>query len=163
MAPVAEFASRRAVVAAWVLWRALVVVAGLHAYWLLGGTWAVHASSGGAYSDVTPALRVYSAVVAGLLVVACLVVRARVGLWKAPVSDRIVRIALWVLTASLALAALVNFTASTNVERVVIAPFVLVLAVLALAVAASGRDRSARVGRGGLGGVHRPHSTLPSH
>jgi hypothetical protein len=123
-----------------VLWRALVVVAGLHVYWLLGGTWAVHAGSGGAYSDVTPALRAYSAVVAGLLVVACLVVRARAGLWRAPVSDRVVGIAMWVLTGCLALAAVVNFTASTNVERFLIAPFALVLALLALVVAHSGHE-----------------------
>ena len=154
MAPVAEAASRRAVVAASLLWRALVAVAGLHVYWLLGGTWAVHAGSGGAYSDVTPALRVYSAVVAVLLVAACLVVRARAGLGKAPVSDRLVQVAMWVLTACLALAALVNFTASTNVERFVIAPFVLVLAVLALVVATSGREWH---------GIHRRHRPQPSH
>ena len=153
MAPVAESASRGVVVAASVLWRALVVVAGLHVYWLLGGTWAVHAGSGGAYSDVTPALRVYSAVVAVLLVVACLVVRARVGLWKAPASDRIVRIGMWMLTVCLTLAALVNFTASTNVERFVIAPCALVLAVLASIVAGSGREWH------GIQRRHRPQSS----
>jgi hypothetical protein len=154
MAAVAGSASRRVVVAASVLWRALVLVAGLHVYWLLGGTWAVHAASGGAYSDVTPALRAYSAVVAVLLVVACLVVRARAGLWKAPVSDRIIRIGAWVLTGCLALAALLNSAASTNVERFVIAPFVLVLAVLALVVARAGREWH---------GIHRRHRPQPSH
>jgi hypothetical protein len=154
MPPVAESAPRRVVVAASVLWRALVVVAGLHVYWLLGGTWAVHAGSGGAYNEVTPALRAYSAVVAVLLVVACLVVRARGGLWKAPLPDRVVGIAMWVLTACLALAALVNFTASTNAERFLIAPLVLVLAVLALVVAGSGREWH------GIDREHRPH---PSH
>jgi hypothetical protein len=29
-------------VAASLLWRSLVAVAGLHAYWALGGTWAIH-------------------------------------------------------------------------------------------------------------------------
>ena len=140
MTPAAGSASRRVIVAASVLWRVLVVVAGLHVYWLLGGTWGVHAGSGGAYSDVTPGLRVFSAVVAILLVVGCLVVRAQVRLWRAPVSDRIVRIAMWVLTACLAFGALVNFAASTNVERFVIAPFVLALASLALVVAGSGHD-----------------------
>lgn len=153
MTPMTESASRRVVLAASALWRALVIVAGLHVYWLLGGRWAVHAASGGAYSDVTPALRAYSAVVAILLVVGCLVVRARVGLWTAPASDRIVRIASWMLTAALALAALLNFTASTNVERFAIAPFVLMLAVLALVVADSGTTRHR---------LHRPHRTLPS-
>lgn len=147
MTPVTEPASRRVAVAASLLWRALVVVAGLHVYWLLGGTWAVHAGSGGAYSDVTPALRAYSAVVAFLLVVGCLVVRARAGSWTPPVSDRVVRIAMWVLTGGLALGTLVNSTASTNVERFVIGPLVFVLALLALVVARSGYERH---------GIHRP-------
>lgn len=151
MTPVAEPASRGVALAASVLWRALAVVAGLHVYWLLGGTWAVHAGSGGAYSEVTPALRVYSAVVAILLVVGCLVVRARAGLcaW-APLSDRVVRVAMWVLTVGLTLAALVNFAASTNVERFVIGPFVLVLALLALVVARSGQEWH------GIHGRHHP-------
>lgn len=154
MKRVAEPHSRRVGVAASVLWRALVVVAGLHVYWLLGGTWAVHAGSGGAYSDVTPALRAYSAVVAILLVVGCLVVRARVGLWTPPVSDRIVRVAMWVLTAGLTFAALLNFGASTNVERFVIAPVALALSVLALVVAGSGHEWH---------GIHRRHRSRPAH
>jgi hypothetical protein len=103
---------------------------------------------------VTPALRVYSTVVAGLLVVGCLVVRARAGMWAAPVSDRVVGVAAWVLTTCLALAAVVNFTASTNVERFVIAPFALVLALLALVVAGSGRTWH---------GIHGRHRPQPSH
>lgn len=148
MTPVAAPASRRVALAASVLWRALAVVAGLHVYWLLGGTWAVHAGSGGAYSDVTPALRVYSAVVAILLVAGCLVVRARAGLWRAPLSERSVGVAMWVLTVGLGLGALVNFAASTNVERFVIGPFVLVLALLALVVARAGHEWH---------GIHRRH------
>ena len=154
MTPVAGHTSKRVGLAASVLWRALVLAAGLHLYWLLGGSWAVHAGSGGAYSDVTPALRAYSAVVAVLLVAGCFVVRARVGLWRAPVSDHIVRIAMWVLTACLGLAALVNFAASTNVERFVIAPFTLALALLAFVVARSGRSWH---------GIHRRHRPQPSH
>ena len=134
-----EASSRRVRVAAEILWRALVVVAGLHAYWLLGGTWAVHAASGGSYSEVTTGLRVQSAVMVVLLVVAALVVRARAGLWRAPVSDRVVRSAMWLLTAGLALAAVVNFAAATNVERFVIGPFALALALLALVVAGAGQ------------------------
>jgi hypothetical protein len=133
-----EASSRRVRVAAEILWRALVVVAGLHAYWLLGGTWAVHAASGGTYSDVTTGLRVQSALIAVLLVVGCLVVRARAGLWHAPVSDRIVRIAMWLLTAVLTLAAATNLAASTNWERFATGPFVLVLALLAFVVATNG-------------------------
>ena len=154
MAPVSEDRSRGVRVAAAILWRALVAVAGLHVYWMLGGTWAVHAASGGAYDEVTTGLRVESAVVAVVLVVGCLIVRARAGLWKAPVSDRTVRVAMWALTVVLALASLVNFAASTNWERFLIGPLVLVLALLALVVAGSGREWRR---------AHRPHRTLPSH
>lgn len=138
MAPAAGSASRRVRVAAEILWRALVVVGGLHAYWLLGGTWAVHAASGGAYHDVTNGLRVQSGVMVVLLVAAALVVRARAGLGRAPLSDRVVRVAMWVLTTLLLLAALVNFAASTNVERFAVGPFVLLLVLLAVVVARAG-------------------------
>lgn len=154
MTPAAAPASTRVRLAASVLWRTLFVVAGLHVYWVLGGSWAVHAGSGGAYSTVTPALRVYSAAVAILLVVGCLVVRARAGLWAAPVSPRVVGVAMWVLTACLVFGTLLNFTASTNVERFVIAPFVLVLALLALIVARSGHEWH---------GIHRRDRPQPSH
>ena len=153
MTPSAEASSRRARLAAEILWRALVVVAGLHAYWLLGGTWGVHAASGGAYSDVTTGLRVQSAVMVVVLIAGCLVVRARAGLWRAPVSDRVVSYAMWALAAALGLAAVANFAAATDVERFVIGPFVLVLGLLALVVAASGRDwrRALRLDTGGVG------------
>ena len=148
-----EVASWSTRVAAEILWRALVVVAGLHAYWMLGGTWGVHAASGGAYSDVTTGLRIQSAVMAVLLVLGCLVVRARAGLWRAPVSDPVVHVAMWGLTAALTLAAVLNFAALTNWERFGIGPFVLVLAVLAFVVAGSG---------GAWRCVHRPRGMLPS-
>lgn len=123
-----------------VLWRALILVAGLHTYWVLGGTWGVHAASGGAYSEPTTSLRVQSAVIAILLVAACFVVRARGGLSRLPLPDRFVRIAMWVLTATLVLAAVVNLAAATNWERYAIGPLVLLLALLAFVVAGSERD-----------------------
>lgn len=149
-----QVSSRGTHVAAEILWRALVVVAGLHAYWLLGGTWAVHAASGGSYSEVTTGLRVQSAVMVALLVVAALIVRARTGLSRAPVSNRIVRASMWLLTAALALAAAANFAAATNVERFLIGPFVLTLALLALVVAGSGQAWHP---------LHRPRRIRTSH
>jgi hypothetical protein len=155
MTPGVQEVSRPVRVAAEVLWRGLAVVAGLQLYWALGGTWAVHAASGGEYSDATTGLRVQSAVVAVLLVAAILVVRARIGLWRRPpVSDRVIRAATWVLAAALALAAVVNFAAATSWERFGIGPIALVLALLALVVAGSGGERRR---------IHRPHRTLPSH
>ncbi len=137
-----------------VLSAGLVAVIALHLYWTLGGTWAVHAASGGAYSEVTTGLRVQSVVVAVVLVAACLVVWARLGLWRPPVSSRWVRGATWALAAVLALTAVVNFVASSNWERVGVGPIVLVLALLAVLVAGSGGEWRR---------IHRPHRTLPSH
>ena len=145
--------SSRVRLAAEVLWRALVAVAGLHAYWMLGGTWAVHAASGGAHSDVTTGLRIQSAIIVVLLVAGCFVVRARAGLWRAPISDRVVHGGMWVLTVVVALAAVVNFAASTNTERLVIGPLLLILAVLAFLVASAGHEWH----------LPRPHRTRPSH
>jgi Protein of unknown function (DUF3995) len=153
MAPVAEGASRRVRVVAAILWRGLVLVAGLQAYWALGGTWAVHALSGGRYAEATTGLRIQSAVAAALLVAACVVVHARTGNWHTPLSDRVVRVAMWIVTAGLAAAAVVNFAASTSWERFAAGPVALVLALLALVVAGSGGALQ-RIH------VHRPH---PSH
>ena len=141
-------------VAASLLWRSLVAVAGLHAYWALGGTWAVQEASGGAYSEATTSLRIQSAVIATLLVAACLVVRARAGLWQPPVSERVIGVAMWVLTAVLGLTAVANIAAASNWERFVIGPFVLVLALLSLIVARAG---------GEWGRTYQPQRTLPSH
>ena len=141
-------------VAASLLWRSLVAVAGLHAYWALGGTWAVREASGGASSEATTSLRIQSAVIALLLVAACLVVRARAALWQTPVSDRVIGVAMWVLTAVLGLAAVANFAAATTWGRFAIGPFVLVLALLSLIVAGAG---------GEWGRTHQPDRTLPSH
>jgi Protein of unknown function (DUF3995) len=153
MAPDGDLSSARRVAAS-ALWRTLVAVAGFHAYWALGGTWAVHEAAGGAYSEATTSLRIQSGVLAILLVAACLVVRARAGLWRAPVSDQLVRVAMWVLTVVLILTAAMSFAAAANWERFGIAPSVLVLALLSLVVARAGGERRR---------IRRPHRTLPSH
>ena len=141
-------------IAASLLWRALVAVAGLHAYWALGGTWALHEASGGAYSEATTSLRIQSAVIAILLVAACMVVRARAGLLQAPVSDRVMSMAMWAVTAVFGLTAVANFAAATNWERLAIGPFVLVLALLSLIVAGAGGEWNR---------THQSHRTLASH
>jgi sulfite exporter TauE/SafE len=150
----ADGASRSGRLAAEVLWRALVLVAGLHTYWVLGGTWGVHAASGGAYSEPTTTLRIQSAVIAVLLIAACVVVRARAGLSRLPLPDRFVRIAMWALAATLVLAAVANLAAATNWERYAIGPLVLLLALLAFLVAGSGRDWRR---------AHPPHPTVSPH
>ena len=125
--------------AADVLWRALILVAGLHTYWVLGGTWGVHAASGGAYSEPTTSLRVQSAVIAILLVAACFVVRARAGLAAtAPGPLRAYRDV--GADGDPGAGSVANLAAATNWERYAIGPLVLLLALLAFVVAGSGRD-----------------------
>lgn len=131
----------------------LAAVAAVQVFWTLGGTWGVHAASGGVYEEVTTALRVQSAFAAVLFVAGCLVVLARVGLWTAPVSFRLVRIGAWVLTVALWLGALVNVAAPTNWERYGNGSVALVLAILALVVARAGREHR----------VHLPRVLRPSH
>jgi hypothetical protein len=68
-----------------------------HLYWMLGGTWALPATSDGRV-EATTGVRVVAAIMIVLLVVAVLVVLARVGLWQqALVSERAIRIFAWVL------------------------------------------------------------------
>ena len=149
-----EVAPGRVRAAALLLSVGLIAVAGLHLYWALGGTWAVHASSGGAYSEPTTGLRVQAGVMVVLLAAGALVTLARVGLWKAFASGRVVRIAMWALAVALLLAALNNFSAATDGERFGNGPVALALGLLALVVAGSG---------GAWRRLHRPRQTLPSH
>ena len=140
--------------AAEILWRALVVGRGpaclLAARRDLGRARHVR----GFLQQVTTGPRIQSAAMVALFVVAALIVRARAGLSRAPVSDRIVRASMWLLTAALALAAAANFAAATNVERFLIGPFVLTLALLALVVAGSGQAWHP---------LHRPRRIRTSH
>ena len=154
MTAVANRATRVERVVAVLLTAGLAAVAALQLYWVLGGGWAVHAASGGAYEQVTAGLRAQSALFAVLLSGGCLLVLARVGLWAAPISFRLVRIGVWVLTAGLALAALQNVTAATDWERFANGPVALVLALLAFVVARSGAERH---------GMHWRHRAHPSH
>ena len=125
---------------------ALLLILGLlagpvstHVYWMLGGTWGLYTD--GVHDEVaTTGTRVVAAVVILLLVAAVLVVLARVGLWRqAFVSERMIRLFAWALAAVFLVETLAAFTWSRGEWGVVD-----VRAGLA-------RDRSARVGRGGLG------------
>lgn len=149
----AERATRIDRIVGVVLAAGLAAVAAVQMFWTLGGTWGVHAASGGAYEEVTTALRVQSAFAAVLFAVGCLVALARVGLWTAPVSFRVVRIGAWVLTVALWLGAVVNVAAPTNWERFGNGSVALVLAILALVVAGAGREHRVRL----------PRALHPSH
>jgi hypothetical protein len=156
MTPTAEGVSRRFRVAG------LLLIAGLaagpistHIYWMLGGTWGLYTR--GVRDEVaTTGTRVVAAVVVLLLVAAVLVVLARVGLWQqAFVSARMIRFFAWVLAAIFLLETLAGFTWNWGEELSwLYGPVSLVIALLALVVAGSGRARPR---------LHRPHRTLPLH
>jgi Protein of unknown function (DUF3995) len=156
MKPRAEGVSRGVRVAA------LLLIAGLvagpvstHVYWMLGGTWGLYTN--GVRDEVaTTGVRVAAGVVVVLLVAAALVVLARVGLWRqAFVSDRLIRLFAWALAAVFLVETLAAFTWSSGEELSwLYGPGSLVIAVLALVVAGSGRAWPR---------LHRPHRTLPLH
>jgi len=122
--------------------------AATHLYWMLGGTWGLHA-------DSTTGIRVVATVVVLLIVAAVLVVLARVGLWQQTlVSDRVLRILAWGLAGFFLLHALVSFAegwAGTLHEWWLYGPGGLMIGLLALIVAGSG---------GAWRHLHRPHWTL---
>ena len=141
-----EGASSRVRIAALLLIVGLLLgPAGTHVYWALGGTWGLHQST-------STGIRVVAVVVIVLLIAAVLIVLARVGWWQqAFVSDRVVRFFAWALAAIFLLETLAAFTWSREHEWWMYGPVSLVIAVLALVVAGSGRAWP------------RPNRTLTSH
>ena len=127
-----------------------------HVYWMLGGTWGLHRTvvgdrvvEEGATSTGT---RIVAAVVVVLLAAAVLVVLARVGLWhQALVPTWMIQSFVWALAAVFLLETLAAFSWSREHEWWMYGPVSLLIAVLALAVAGSGR------------GQPRSHRSLHSH
>jgi uncharacterized protein DUF3995 len=156
MAPRVDGAARRIRVAAILLILGLAAPTGEHLYWVFGGTWGLHRSVGGhVEQSTTTGIRIVAAVVVVLLVVAALVVLARVGLWQqAFVSERMIRFFAWALATVFLLEAVASFTWSREYEWWMYGPVALVIGLLALVVAGSGRGRPRS---------HRPPRTLPSH
>jgi len=157
MKPTADRTSIRLRRAAFLLIAALVVgPLSTHVYWMVGGTWGLHRTvvgdrvvDEGATSTGT---RIVAAVVVVLLVAAVLVVLARVGLWhQALVPTWMIQFFVWALAAVFLLETLAAFSWSREHEWWMYGPVSLVIAVLALAVAGSGR------------GQPRSRRSLPSH
>ena len=149
----AEGATRRIHVVAALLIAGLAAgPAATHLYWMMGGTWGL---DGGPSST---GIRVVSAVVVLLIVAAVLVVLARVGWWQQTlVSDRLIRTLAWALAGFFLVHALTSFaegSAGIANEWWLYGPSGLVIGLLALVVAGSGRARSH---------FHRPHRSLPTH
>jgi hypothetical protein len=155
MKPRANGVASRARVAAALLIVGLVAgPAAEHLYWILGGTWGLEGA------DASTGIRVVSAIVVLLVVLAMSVVLARVGLWQqAFVSEHAIRIFAWVLPVFFlgeALAAFGRkaFSLGGADHWEMYGPVSLVLALLALVVADSGSAWPR---------FHRRHRTLPSH
>jgi hypothetical protein len=118
---------------------ALTVLSALHWYWAFGGSWGLAAALGREEIDASTGLRVAAAAVAVALLVAGVGVLGRVGLWGGFLPWVLFSWGTWLLVSALFLAALVNLTARTWMERLVFTPVAVALGVLALIVARSPR------------------------
>lgn len=100
-----------------------------------------NAAWGGAQANLGGGLRVASGAAAVLFSGAALVVLRRGGhrVW-APLPDRWLRPAVWALSGYTALGTLLNTASSSDIERAVMGPTALSLAVLCGIVAATGRQ-----------------------
>jgi len=119
---------------------ALLLIAGLlagplgtHVYWMFGGTWGLHQST-------STGIRLVAGVVVVLLIAAVMVVLARVGFWQTLLPDRLVRFFAWALAAVFLAETLASFTWGRGEEWWLYGPVSLLIGVLALVVAASGRS-----------------------
>ncbi len=111
----------------------------LHLYWAFGGTWGLAAALGRQEIDASTGLRIAAGAVAIALLIAAVGVPGRVGLWGDFLPWVLFSWGTWALMTALFLAALLNLTASTWMERLVFAPIALALGVLALIIARSPR------------------------
>ena len=107
-----------------------LVVAGYQVLLALGIAFS-GAAWGGA--TLTPTLRLASAVSAGVLILAALIVFGRAGYWRPPVPAAIFRWGSWVLVGGMSLSALANFASPTVGERFFLGPSALLLAILCFA------------------------------
>ena len=124
---------------AYTLSLALVILSVLHFYWVVGGTWGLAAALAREQVEPTGILRLGAGAVAIALAVAAVGVLGRIGAWGRSLPWPLFLWGTWVLVTALFLAALLNFTARTWLERLAFAPLALALGVLALIVARSAR------------------------
>ncbi len=123
----AELAQR----AAYLLVTLLFVIAGVHAYWALGGRWGLQTAIG-AGNPLPASPLIWAAAVAFLA--AGLTVLGRVGLWGAWLPPWIFSLGPWVLAVVFAAGGVLNLTSGRAWGTFVFAPTFLLLAALAGAV-----------------------------
>lgn len=92
---------------------------------------------GGRLLELTPALRVSSVVAAAILVAFIYIIRYRAGLVGHVPQPTIIRVLAWVVAGYMVLNMLGNFASVSNVERFLLGPMTIVLAISTLIVAAS--------------------------
>lgn len=114
---------------------AAIGLAGTAAFQLLlalGVPWG-RAAWGGAHDRLPAALRVASALSAGVLLIAAYVVLGQVGYWSGP--SALLRWGTWALVGLLAFSALGNFASSSRWEKLLFGPIALSISLLCLIVA----------------------------
>ncbi len=124
---------------AYTLSLALAILSALHLYWAFGGSWGLAAALGREQIEPTAALRIAAGAVATALAVAVAGVLGRVGVWGRFLPWLLFSWEMWALVTALFLAAVINLTARTWLERMLFAPIALVLGMLALSIARSTR------------------------
>lgn len=98
----------------------------------LGVPWG-RAAWGGVHDRLPFALRLASAVSAGVLLIAAVVVLGRAGYWSGP--SALLRWGTWALVGLLAFSAVGNFVSTSRWERLLLGPVALTVSLLCLIVA----------------------------
>jgi hypothetical protein len=98
----------------------------------LGVPWG-RAAWGGGHDRLPAALRVASALSAGVLLIAAFVVLGRAGYWRRP--SALFRWGTWALVGLLAFSALGNFASTSRWENLLLGPVALTVSLLCLIVA----------------------------
>ena len=98
----------------------------------LGVPWG-RAAWGGGHDRLPAALRVASALSAGVLLIAAFVVLGRAGYWSRP--SALFRWGTWALVGLLAFSALGNFASTSRWENLLLGPVALTVSLLCLIVA----------------------------
>lgn len=122
-----------------VLSAAFWLIALLHAYWALGGTWALQESIGEG-NPLPPTWSIW--LVAGLAAIVAMGVLGQVELWGRAIPAWIFRAGSWLLFLALVGVTILNASTGRPWEMYLIAPICAVLTILAFFVArARGRSR----------------------
>lgn len=122
-----------------VLATGLLIVVAFQAALTFGAPFGAAAQGGTNPGQLPDALRVVTGLGAVVWLLATLVVLARGGRALVPLPDALARVGIWVVVGLLGVGALMNFASSSPWERFGWGPFTLVMFVLGVVLARSGR------------------------